>query len=44
MMAQRHALIVLASRGPQRIIDIAADLAAALSATTCMCDRLTAKL
>lgn len=42
-MAQSRALIVLASRGPQRIIDIAADLAVAPSTATRMCDRLVRK-
>ena len=42
-MAQARALVVLASRGPQRIIDIAADLAVAPSTATRMCDRLVRK-
>lgn len=40
---QSRALIVLASRGPQRVTDIAADLGVAPSTATRMCDRLVRK-
>lgn len=39
-LPQSRALIVVASRGPQRITDIAADLGVAPSTATRMCDRL----
>ncbi len=42
-LAQSRALIVLASRGPQRVTDIAADLGVAPSTATRMCDRLARK-
>ncbi|HKE66333.1 MAG TPA: MarR family transcriptional regulator [Micromonosporaceae bacterium] len=42
-LPQSRALVVLASRGPQRIIDIAADLGVAPSTATRMCDRLVRK-
>lgn len=42
-LPQSRALIVLASRGPQRVTDIAADLGVAPSTATRMCDRLTRK-
>jgi len=42
-LPQSRALVVLASRGPQRVTDIAADLAVAPSTATRMCDRLVRK-
>ncbi len=42
-LPQSRALIVVASRGPQRITDIAADLGVAPSTATRMCDRLVRK-
>lgn len=42
-LTQSRTLIVLASRGPQRITDIAADLGVAPSTATRMCDRLARK-
>lgn len=42
-LPQSRALIVLASRGPQRVTDIAADLGVAPSTATRMCDRLVRK-
>jgi DNA-binding MarR family transcriptional regulator len=42
-LPQSRALVVLASRGPQRVIDIAADLGVAPSTATRMCDRLVRK-
>ncbi|MBS2963361.1 MarR family transcriptional regulator [Actinocrinis puniceicyclus] len=42
-LPQSRALIVLASRGPQRVTDIASDLAVAPSTATRMCDRLVRK-
>jgi DNA-binding MarR family transcriptional regulator len=42
-LPQYRALVVLASRGPQRIIDIAGELRVSPSAGTRMCDRLVRK-
>jgi DNA-binding MarR family transcriptional regulator len=42
-LPQSRALVVLASRGPQRVIDIATDLGVAPSTATRMCDRLVRK-
>lgn len=42
-MPQSRALVVLASRGPQRVTDIASDLGVAPSTATRMCDRLVRK-
>lgn len=42
-LPQSRTLIVLASRGPQRVTDIAADLGVAPSTATRMCDRLVRK-
>ncbi|GIH20111.1 MarR family winged helix-turn-helix transcriptional regulator [Rugosimonospora africana] len=42
-LPQFRALVVLAARGPQRIVDIAADLGVAPSTATRMCDRLVRK-
>ncbi len=42
-LPQSRALIVVASRGPQRVTDIAADLGVAPSTATRMCDRLVRK-
>jgi DNA-binding MarR family transcriptional regulator len=42
-LPQSRALVLLASRGPQRIIDIAEDLGVAASTATRMCDRLVRK-
>ncbi|HEY2794281.1 MAG TPA: MarR family transcriptional regulator [Micromonosporaceae bacterium] len=42
-LPQSRALILMATRGPQRIIDIAEDLAVAPSTATRMCDRLVRK-
>ena len=42
-IAQYRALVVLASRGPQRIVDLAAALDAAPSTAGRMCDRLVRK-
>ena len=42
-LPQSRALIVLASRGPQRVTDIATDLGVAPSTATRMCDRLVRK-
>ena len=42
-LAQYRALVVLASRGPQRVIDLAGFLDVNASTATRMCDRLVAK-
>ncbi|MBT8225945.1 MAG: MarR family transcriptional regulator [Dactylosporangium sp.] len=42
-LPQYRALVVLASRGPQRIVDIAAELGVTPSTGTRMCDRLVRK-
>lgn len=42
-LPQYRALVVLASRGPQRVIDIAGELRVSPSAGTRMCDRLVRK-
>jgi DNA-binding MarR family transcriptional regulator len=42
-IAQCRALVVLASRGPQRIVDLAAALEVAPSTAGRMCDRLVRK-
>jgi DNA-binding MarR family transcriptional regulator len=42
-LPQYRALVVLASRGPQRVVDIAAELGVNPSTGTRMCDRLVAK-
>ena len=42
-LPQSRALVLLASQGPQRIIDIAEDLGVAPSTATRMCDRLGRK-
>jgi DNA-binding MarR family transcriptional regulator len=42
-LPQFRALVVLASRGPQRVVDIAAELGVYPSAGTRMCDRLVRK-
>lgn len=42
-LPQYRALVVLASRGPQRLIDLAAVLAVNASTATRMCDRLVRK-
>lgn len=42
-IAQYRALVVLASRGPQRLVDLASALAVAPSTTGRMCDRLVRK-
>jgi DNA-binding MarR family transcriptional regulator len=42
-LAQSRALILMAIRGPQRVIDIAEDLGVAPSTATRMCDRLVRK-
>jgi DNA-binding MarR family transcriptional regulator len=42
-LTQSRALVLLASRGPQRVIDIAGDLNVAPSTATRMCDRLVRK-
>lgn len=42
-LPQSRTLIVLASRGPQRVTDIATDLGVAPSTATRMCDRLVRK-
>lgn len=42
-LPQSRTLVLLASRGPQRVIDIAEDLGVAPSTATRMCDRLAAK-
>lgn len=42
-LAQYRALVVLASRGPQRVADLAAALAVNPSTATRMCDRLVRK-
>lgn len=42
-LPQARALVVVASRGPQRVTDIAADLGVAPSTATRMCDRLVRK-
>jgi DNA-binding MarR family transcriptional regulator len=42
-LPQSRALVVLASRGPQRVVDIATDLGVAPSTATRMCDRLVRK-
>lgn len=42
-LPQSRALVVLAARGPQRIVDIAAELGVAPSTATRMCDRLVRK-
>ncbi len=42
-LPQYRALVVLASRGPQRIVDIAAELGVNPSTATRMCDRLVRK-
>ena len=42
-IAQSRALVVLASRGPQRIVDLAAALGVAPSTAGRMCDRLVRK-
>jgi DNA-binding MarR family transcriptional regulator len=42
-LAQYRALVVLASRGPQRLADLAAALAVERSTATRMCDRLVRK-
>src|SRR6201985_3946447 len=42
-IAQYRALVVLASRGPQRLVDLAAALGVAPSTAGRMCDRLVRK-
>lgn len=42
-LPQFRALVVLASRGPQRVVDISAELGVNPSTGTRMCDRLVAK-
>jgi len=42
-LAQFRALLVLASRGPARVVDLAEDLEVNSSTATRMCDRLLAK-
>ncbi len=42
-LPQYRALVVLASRGPQRVIDIASELSVNPSTATRMCDRLVLK-
>lgn len=42
-LPQYRALVVLASRGPQRVVDIAAELGVTSSTATRMCDRLVRK-
>jgi DNA-binding MarR family transcriptional regulator len=42
-LPQYRALVVLASRGPQRVVDIAAELGVNPSTGTRMCDRLVVK-
>jgi DNA-binding MarR family transcriptional regulator len=42
-LPQFRALVVLASRGPQRVVDLAAFLAVTASTATRMCDRLARK-
>lgn len=42
-LPQSRALVLMASHGPQRIIDIAKDLGVAPSTATRMCDRLVLK-
>jgi DNA-binding MarR family transcriptional regulator len=42
-LPQYRALVVLASRGPQRVVDIAAELGVYPSTGTRMCDRLVRK-
>jgi DNA-binding MarR family transcriptional regulator len=42
-IAQYRALVVLASRGPQRVVDLAGALEVTPSTATRMCDRLTRK-
>jgi DNA-binding MarR family transcriptional regulator len=42
-LPQYRALVVVATRGPQRVVDIAAELAVAPSTGTRMCDRLVRK-
>jgi DNA-binding MarR family transcriptional regulator len=42
-LPQYRALVVLASRGPQRVVDLAAFLAVTASTATRMCDRLARK-
>jgi DNA-binding MarR family transcriptional regulator len=42
-LPQSRALVLLASRGPQRVVDIAEDLGVAPSTATRMCDRLVRK-
>src|ERR1700728_2668760 len=42
-LAQYRALVVLASRGPQRLVDLAGALGVAPSTAGRMCDRLTRK-
>lgn len=42
-LPQFRTLVVLAARGPQRLVDVAAELAVSPSTGTRMCDRLTRK-
>lgn len=42
-LPQYRALVVLASRGPQRVVDISAELGVNPSTATRMCDRLVLK-
>lgn len=42
-LPQFRALVVLAARGPQRLVDVAAELHVSPSTGTRMCDRLTRK-
>jgi DNA-binding MarR family transcriptional regulator len=42
-LAQYRALVVLASRGPQRVVDISSELGVTPSTGTRMCDRLVRK-
>lgn len=42
-LPQYRALVVLASRGPQRVVDISAELGVNPSTATRMCDRLVTK-
>lgn len=42
-LAQYRALVVLVSRGPQRVVDLAQELAVTSSTATRMCDRLVRK-
>jgi DNA-binding MarR family transcriptional regulator len=42
-LPQYRALVVLASRGPQRVVDIATELGVTPSTATRMCDRLVVK-